>query len=97
MYHSWLDRWDDKRAQRGNALKCQTVFSLDAHLAFPIPESENIGIADFIRLVERAVADDLFLKNPRSLISTIHGKMAGSSISLILKRALRRTTVFKPK
>lgn len=60
MYHSWLDRWDDKRAQRGNALKCQTVFSLDAHLAFPIPESENIGIADFIRLVERAVADDLF-------------------------------------
>ena len=64
MYHSWLDRWDDKRAQRGNALKCQTVFSLDAHLAFPTPGNETIGIANFIRLAERAVADASFFEEP---------------------------------
>lgn len=64
MYHSWLDRWDDKRAQRGNALKFETVFSLDAHLAFPSPENENIGVADFIRLAERAVADASFFEEP---------------------------------
>ena len=64
MYHSWLDRWDEKRAQRGNALKYQTVFSLDAHLAFSIPENENIGIADFMILAERAVADASFFEEP---------------------------------
>jgi hypothetical protein len=35
MYHRWLDQWDERRAQRGDELKEQTAFALDATLALP--------------------------------------------------------------
>lgn len=35
MYHSWLDCWDERRAQRGEEAKNAKDFSLNAELAFP--------------------------------------------------------------
>ncbi|TIM79956.1 MAG: dienelactone hydrolase-related enzyme, partial [Mesorhizobium sp.] len=35
MYHSWLDRWDERRARRGEEGKKPTYFVLDAERAFP--------------------------------------------------------------
>ncbi|TIW76117.1 MAG: dienelactone hydrolase-related enzyme, partial [Mesorhizobium sp.] len=35
MYHSWLDRWDEQRARRGEEGKKTTGFVLDAERAFP--------------------------------------------------------------
>lgn len=64
MYHSWLDRWDNKRAQRGNSVKNAEVFSLDAHLSFPIAEHDNISIGDFVRLSQQAIASGSFFEEP---------------------------------
>ena len=64
MYHSWLDRWDERRAQCGNAVKKETPFVLDAQLAFPCLEREEIGIDEFCDLAERAAADASFLNEP---------------------------------
>lgn len=60
MYHNWLDRWDDRRAQRGNAVKKKTAFVLDAQLAFPSLEKEDISIDGFCDLAELAAADSAF-------------------------------------
>ncbi|MBM3603262.1 MAG: abhydrolase domain-containing 18 [Alphaproteobacteria bacterium] len=64
MYHNWLDRWDDRRAQRGNAVKEKAAFVLDAQLAFPSLEKEDIGIDDFCDLAELATADSAFFDEP---------------------------------
>ncbi|TGN68340.1 abhydrolase domain-containing 18 [Paracoccus liaowanqingii] len=64
MYHSWLDRWDDRRAQRGNAVKGRTAFRLDPDLAFPSFEKEEIGIGGFCDLADQAVADASFFDQP---------------------------------
>lgn len=39
VYHNWLDRWDEQRAQRGESGKEKTSFILDPARAFP---DENI-------------------------------------------------------
>lgn len=64
MYHKWLDRWDARRVQRGNAVKKETAFALDAQLAFPCLEREEIGIDEFCDLAERAAADASFFNEP---------------------------------
>lgn len=44
MLLSWLDRWDEKRAQRGEATKAITQFELGAALAFPdAPEISSLS------------------------------------------------------
>lgn len=35
MFYSWLDRWDERRASRGDEWKKATTFALDTELAFP--------------------------------------------------------------
>lgn len=35
MYRRWLDRWDERRAQRGDAVKVPTEFQLGYEIAFP--------------------------------------------------------------
>jgi hypothetical protein len=56
MYHRWLDRWDERRAQRGEEAKLVKNFSLDAELAFP--DTGMIGsIDEFCVLADQAVAD----------------------------------------
>jgi hypothetical protein len=46
MYHSWLDRWDERRARRGEEGKKTTDFILDAERAFP-GASEDGSIEEF--------------------------------------------------
>ena len=64
MYHSWLDRWDERRAQRGDKFKEAADFVLDTELAFPgLPKTA--GIAEFCDLADAAVADPTFFDDPR--------------------------------
>ena len=63
MYHRWLDRWDERRAQRGDALKERTAFALDAALAFP-DAHEVTSLAEFCALADRAAADPTFFEDP---------------------------------
>ncbi len=63
MYHRWLDRWDERRAQRGEAGKRAAEFVLDAGLAFPgAPEVSSVD--DFGALAEQAVRDGAFFEAP---------------------------------
>lgn len=59
MYHSWLDRWDEKRAQRGEEAKKATNFSLNAELAFPGAGTIR-NIDEFCILADRTLADRTF-------------------------------------
>ena len=63
MYLSWLDRWDERRVQRGNALKAQSDLVLDADRAFPEAERQ-IALADFCALAELATEDSTFFERP---------------------------------
>ncbi|RFC64740.1 RcgR family putative quorum lactone hydrolase [Mesorhizobium denitrificans] len=59
MYHRWLDRWDERRAQRGEEAKKTTAFTLDADRAFP-GEKDIKTIEEFCVLAQQAVADPAF-------------------------------------
>jgi len=65
MFHSWLDRWDEGRAQRGEEAKETTDLILDADRAFP-----GMGAAEtleeFCVLAETAAADPGFFDPPDS-------------------------------
>jgi pimeloyl-ACP methyl ester carboxylesterase len=63
MYHRWLDRWDERRAQRGDELKEQTAFALDAALAFPNSNGVT-SLAEFCALAGQATADPAFFADP---------------------------------
>jgi pimeloyl-ACP methyl ester carboxylesterase len=63
MYHRWLDRWDERRALRGDTLKEQTAFALDAALAFPGSHGVT-SLAEFCALADRAAADPAFFEDP---------------------------------
>lgn len=61
MYHSWLDRWDEKQAQRGEETKIVTAVSLDAVRAFP--DATNVcSIDEFCELAELASATPAFYR-----------------------------------
>ncbi|MCL7999733.1 dienelactone hydrolase-related enzyme [Brucella sp. 21LCYQ03] len=65
MFHSWLDRWDEKRAQRGDDVKKTTTVSLDAEHAFP--GATNISnIEEFCKLGVQASATPSFFRSPLS-------------------------------
>ena len=60
MYLSWLDRWDEQRARRGEEGKAKGSFTLEAELAFP---GERIsGIREFCARAEQASADPTFFE-----------------------------------
>ncbi|CCV09566.1 conserved hypothetical protein [Mesorhizobium metallidurans STM 2683] len=63
MYHSWLDRWDERRARRGEEGKKSTDFALDAELAFP-GAKKITSIEEFCALADQAVADPAFFDDP---------------------------------
>lgn len=63
MYLSWLDRWDERRVQQGNALKSQSELVLDADLAFPGAEQE-VTLADFCTLAEQVSDEPTFFERP---------------------------------
>ncbi|TGR00947.1 dienelactone hydrolase-related enzyme [Mesorhizobium sp. M4B.F.Ca.ET.190.01.1.1] len=63
MYHSWLDRWDEQRARRGEEGKKTTDLVLDAERAFP--GARNVAsIEEFCVLADQAVADPAFFDEP---------------------------------
>lgn len=63
MFHNWLDRWDERRAKRGEEGKKATVFALDAERAFS--GAAKIGsIEEFCLLADQAVADPTFFDEP---------------------------------
>lgn len=63
MYHFWLDRWDERRAQRGEVAKKTTGFRIDADLVFPDATSATT-IEEFCVLAERATSSPAFFKAP---------------------------------
>ncbi|MBY6120413.1 alpha/beta hydrolase family protein [Mameliella alba] len=63
MFHSWLDRWDERRAARGDAVKTTTRFALGADLAFP-GAGRVESITEFCALADHAVADPGYFDEP---------------------------------
>lgn len=63
MYFKWLDRWDERRVQRGNEQKKKAGFVLDAELAFPEAKLCT-SIAEFCYLADQAVGDPSFFHEP---------------------------------
>ncbi len=59
MYHNWLDRWDERRVQRGNEHKKVAKFALDTELAFP-GAKQSASLTDFCTLADQAVEDPTF-------------------------------------
>lgn len=64
MYHRWLDRWDERRARRGDEGKETTDFVLDAERAFPGAKKVT-GIEEFCVLADQTLADPTFFREPR--------------------------------
>lgn len=63
MYHSWLDRWDERRAHCGEEEKKRSEFVLDVQRAFP--DAENVeSVAAFCGLAGEAVDDPTFFEDP---------------------------------
>ena len=63
MYHSWLDRWDERRARRGEEGKETTDFVPDAERAFPVAK-KAASIEEFCVLADSALADPAFFDEP---------------------------------
>ncbi|TIS34134.1 dienelactone hydrolase-related enzyme [Mesorhizobium sp.] len=63
MFHSWLDRWDERRALRAEEGKKLTDFVLDAERAFP-GAKKITSIEEFCALADQAVADPAFFDEP---------------------------------
>ncbi|MEL6682872.1 MAG: dienelactone hydrolase-related enzyme, partial [Pseudomonadota bacterium] len=61
MYHRWLDRWDERRAERSDGVKPLSPFKLDTHLAFP-GKAQAEDIAGFCKAADQALNDPLFFK-----------------------------------
>ena len=63
MFYSWLDRWDERRAQRGEAGKKDTDVILDAGRAFPGAQGDA-SIEQLGALADQAVVDPSFFNRP---------------------------------
>ena len=63
MFNSWLDRWDERRARRGEEAKKTADFVLDAERAFPSAKKIQ-SIEEFCILADQAVADPTFFHEP---------------------------------
>ena len=63
MYYNWLDRWDERRAQRGEEWKLKTNFALGGELAFPGTDP-NTTLSEFCDLADQAVTDAAYFAEP---------------------------------
>lgn len=63
MYHSWLDRWDEQRARRGEKGKNPADFVLDADRAFP-GAAKITTIEEFCVLADQALTNSAFFDEP---------------------------------
>ncbi|WP_427928514.1 alpha/beta fold hydrolase [Agrobacterium cavarae] len=63
MFHNWLDRWDEGRAQRGEEAKKITDIILDADRAFPGMGAAKT-VEEFCVLAEKSAADPGFFEPP---------------------------------
>ena len=61
VYHRWLDRWDERRAQLGDEVKEVAEFALDTHLAFP-DAPKATSLAEFCAHADRALTDPTFFE-----------------------------------
>nr|ABN47156.1 hypothetical protein [Sinorhizobium meliloti SM11] len=62
VYYSWLDRWDERRARRGEEGKETTGFILDADRAFPSEKIKSVG--EFCARADQAATDLTFFDVP---------------------------------
>lgn len=63
MYYNWLDRWDERRAQRGEEWKLKTNFVLGGELAFP-GRDPSTTLSEFCDFAEQAVNDVAYFASP---------------------------------
>lgn len=63
VYHRWLDRWDERRARRGEEGKNPTDFVLDADRAFP-GAKKITSIEEFCALADQAMSNSAFFGEP---------------------------------
>lgn len=56
MFYSWLDRWDERRASRGDEYKKETSFDIASELAFPGAGEVN-DVIGFCSLADKIVGD----------------------------------------
>lgn len=66
MYHSWLDRWDERHAERGDKVKATSDFVVDAELAFPevAKALSAVTTSEIIKLAKQAVVDPTYFCGP---------------------------------
>jgi pimeloyl-ACP methyl ester carboxylesterase len=63
VYHRWLDRWDERRAKRGEEAKTATDLLLDAGRAFSDAEGAD-SLEELCVLADLAVSDPGFYDEP---------------------------------
>lgn len=63
MFYDWLDRWDERRAQRGEEWKLKTNFALGGELAFP-DRDPSTTLSEFCGLADQAVTDGAYFAGP---------------------------------
>jgi hypothetical protein len=63
MYYRWLDRWDERRARRGEEGKETMPFILDAERAFP-GAKKVASLDEFCSFADAAVVDPTFFDEP---------------------------------
>jgi len=63
VFYSWLDRWDEQKARRGEERKCAASFALDAERAFQ-GAGQVTRIEEFCALADQALADPCFFDEP---------------------------------
>ena len=68
MYHNWVDRWDERRARRGDKVKTVTDFALGTEYAFP-DAIRLLSIAEFCDLADEALADPNLFDDPSGSLS----------------------------
>lgn len=71
MFYRWLDRWDERRAQRGEAGKKEADFILDADRAF-LGARNDATIEEFGAFADQALADPTFFNRPNDTESGFH-------------------------
>jgi pimeloyl-ACP methyl ester carboxylesterase len=63
VFHSLLDGWDERRAQRGDDAKKTTGFIIDADRAFPSAQ-KGASLEEFCMLADKAASDPSFFERP---------------------------------
>jgi pimeloyl-ACP methyl ester carboxylesterase len=96
VFHSWIDRWDERRARRGDASKEPTDLVLDAELAFPsAPPVSNI--AAFCELADQAAADPTFFNPPPSPVDGVEWRGGWIAFPSSLPSGLERNDTVRAK